>query len=415
MWKHTTAKVDRRVMIVRVMALVVVVFVLMLAAFLYGRSQSVAGLPEEDRKSVALFAEALNTVRKDYVDQKTIDPNEETYGAIKGMIDSLGDKGHTRFLTPDEVEKSREVISSTYVGIGVRLDDKDKDKVVIKAPMDGSPAEEAGIQSGDVLIAVDGESVKDKDFEEVGNEVRGPEGTSVDLTMLRDDEEKEFTVERAKLEVPTASWSIIPGTDVAHLRLSSFSENSAAKLKEAISGAQGDGAERFVLDLRDNPGGLVEQATEVAGQFLPAGDVAYIRRDADDNEEETMVPDDNEPLDAPLVVLVNKGTTSSAEILAGALRDNERAKVIGETTFGTGTVLDEFPLSDGSSILLGIAEWLTPSGDSIRGSGIEPDIEVKLEEDQEPRTPDETEGLTQEEIFKEDAQLERAFETLQEE
>jgi carboxyl-terminal processing protease len=415
MWKHTTAKVDRRVMIVRVMALVVVVLVLMLAAFLYGRSQSVAGLPEEDRKSVALFAEALNTVRKDYVDQKTIDPNEETYGAIKGMIDSLGDKGHTRFLTPDEVEKSREVISSTYVGIGVRLDDKDKDKVVIKAPMDGSPAEEAGIQSGDVLIAVDGESVKDKDFEEVGNEVRGPEGTSVDLTMLRDDEEKEFTVERSKLEVPTASWSIIPGTDVAHLRLSSFSENSAAKLKEAISGAQGDGAERFVLDLRDNPGGLVEQATEVAGQFLPAGDVAYIRRDADDNKEETTVPDDNEPLDAPLVVLVNKGTSSSAEILAGALRDNERAKVIGETTFGTGTVLDEFPLSDGSSILLGIAEWLTPSGDSIRGSGIEPDIEAKLEEDQEPRTPDETEGLTQEEIFKEDAQLERAFEVLQEE
>jgi carboxyl-terminal processing protease len=404
MWKHTTAKVDRRAMIVRVIALVVVVLVLMLASFLYGRSQS-----------VALFAEALSAVQKNYVDQKAIDPDEETYGAIKGMIDSLGDKGHTRFLTPEEVEKSREAISSTYVGIGVRLDDKDKDKVVIKAPMDGSPAEKAGIQSGDVLIAVDGESVKDKDFEEVGNEVRGPEGTSVDLTMLRDDEEKEFTVERAKLEVPTASWSIIPGTDVALLRLSSFSENSASKLKEAISGAQGAGAKRFVLDLRDNPGGLVEQATEVSGQFLPAGDVAYIRRDADDNEEETTVPDDNEPLDAPLVVLVNKGTSSSAEIVAGALRDNERAKVIGETTFGTGTVLDEFPLSDGSSILLGIAEWLTPNGDSIRGSGIEPDIEVKLEEDKEPRTPDETEGLTQEEIFKEDAQLERAFETLQEE
>ncbi|HEV8044559.1 MAG TPA: S41 family peptidase, partial [Rubrobacter sp.] len=201
---------------------------------------------------------------------------------------------------------------------------------------------------------------------------------------------------------------------IAHLRLSSFSENSASKLEGSISEAREAGAERFIFDLRENPGGLVSQAAEVAAQFLPAGDVVYIRRDADGNEEETAVPEDNEPLDAPLVVLVNEGSSSSAEIVAGAMRDNGRAEVVGETTFGTGTVLDEFTLSDGSAILLGIAEWLTPSGDSIRGSGIEPDIEVELEEEQEPRTPDETEGLTQEEIFEEDAQLERAFEVLQE-
>jgi len=158
----------------------------------------------------------------------------------------------------------------------------------------------------------------------------------------------------------------------------------------------------------------VEQAEEAAAQFLPAGSPIYVRRDAR-GEEETTVPEGNEPLDAPLVVLVDKGSSSSAEIMAGALRDNGRAKVVGETTFGTGTVLDEYPLSDGSAMLLAVAEWLTPNGDSIRGSGIEPDVEVELGEDQEPRTPDETKDLTREEIFAEDTQLERAFEMLQEE
>ena len=401
-------------MIVRVMALVLVMLVLMLAAYLYGLSRSPAGITEEDKESVALFVEALRAVQDDYVDQEVVDPEEQTYGAIKGMIDSLGDEGHTRFLSPEEVEKSREAVSSTYVGIGVRLEEKD-DEIVVKASMDGSPAEETGIQSGDVLVAVDGESIKGEEFEEIGQKIRGPEETYVDLTVLRDEEEREFTVERAELEMPVSSWGLIPGTDMAHLRLSTFSENSAEKLEGEIVEAQSAGAERFVLDLRDNPGGLVEQAEEVAALFLPAGSSVYIRKDADGSEEETSVPEDNEPLEAPLVVLVNEGSSSSAEIVAGALRDNGRAQVVGETTFGTGTVLSEYPLSDGSAILLGVAEWLTPSGDSIRGSGIEPDVEVELEEDQEPNTPNETEGLTREEIFEEDAQLERAFEILRQE
>ena len=397
------------------MALVLVMLVLMLAAYLYGLSQSPAGISEADRENVALYVEAMRAVQDDYVDQEAVDPQEQTYGAIKGMIDSLGDEGHTRFLSPDEAEKSREAVSSTYVGIGIRIDEDEDGEIVVQAPMDGSPAEDAGVESGDVLVAVDGESVSGEELEEIGQKVRGPEGTYTDLTVLRDEEEREFTVERAELEVPVSSWSLIPGTDVAHLRLSSFSENSAEKLEGAIAEAQSAGAERFVLDLRDNPGGLVEQAEEVAALFLPAGSGVYVRRDADGNEEETNVPEDNEPLYAPLVVLVNEGSSSSAEIVAGALRDEGRAQAVGETTFGTGTVLSEYSLSDGSAILLGVAEWLTPNGDSIRGSGIEPDVEVELEEEQEPRAPNETEGLTRGEVFEEDAQLERAFEILQEE
>jgi carboxyl-terminal processing protease len=414
MWKDTTDKLDRRVVLVRVLSLLVVMLTLMLAAYLYGRSQSPVGISAENREGVVLYAEALKVVEDDYVGQEEIDPQEQTYGAIEGMLDSLGDEGHTRFLSPEEAEKSREALSSTYVGIGIRLDERDGEAVVM-APADGSPAEEAGIESGDVIVAVDGENVKEEDTEEIGGRIRGPEGTTVDLTMLRDDEEElEFSVERAELEVPVASWNLIPGTDVAHLRLATFSENSAEKLEGAVAAAREAGAQSFVLDLRSNPGGLVEQAEEVAAQLLPAGSPIYVRRDAV-GEEETTVPEGSEPLGAPLVVLVDEGSSSSAEIVAGALRDSGRAEVIGETTFGTGTVLDEYLLSDGSAMLLAVAEWLTPNGDSIRGSGIEPDIEVELEEDQEPRTPDETKDLTREEIFAEDAQLERAFEVLREE
>src|SRR5215213_11883931 len=163
MWNATTNKLERRVVLVRVLALLVVVLTLMLAAYLYGRSQSPAGISAENREGVALYAEALKVVEDDYVGQEELDPEEQTYGAIEGMIDSLGDEGHTRFLTPEEAEKNREVISSTYVGVGIRLENKD-DEIVVVAPVDSSPAEEAGIESGDVLIAVDEESVRDEDL-----------------------------------------------------------------------------------------------------------------------------------------------------------------------------------------------------------------------------------------------------------
>ena len=414
MWKDTTTKLDRRHALVRRIALVLVVLVLVLAAYLYGRSQSLAGVSEEDLEGVALYVEALGAVRVDYVDQEALDPTEQSYGAIKGMIDSLGDEGHTRFMTPEEIEEHREGNAGRYVGIGVNIEEKD-DEIVISSPMDGSPAEEAGLKSGDVLVAVDAQSVQREEAREVADRVRGPEGSWVDLTVLRDEEEREFSIKRAELDEPTVRWNPILGTDVAHLRLASFSENSAAKFEGAIAEAREAGAERFVLDIRDNQGGWLEETEKIAAQFLPAGSGIYIRKDAEGNEEEMSIPNDNEPLNVPLVVLINEGTASSAEILAGALRDNDRAELVGETTFGTGTFLHEYPLSDGSAILLGIAEWLTPSGNFIRESGIEPDIEAELGEDQDPWSPDEVEGLSVEEIFAEDAQLERAFEVLQSE
>jgi carboxyl-terminal processing protease len=411
-WKSTAKRYERRRVVTWVLLIVVLLLATALGAYAYGRSQSPAALEEQDRASLTLYAEALDTVREDYVDQEAIDSKKQTYGAIEGMLDTLGDEGHTRFLTPEEREQNREGLSGTYVGIGIQLEEE-AGEVVVAAPIEGSPAERAGIEAGDVLVAVDGESVRGEEVAQVAEKVRGPEGTRVELTVLRGGEEREFDLERAEIESPVASWTMIPSSDVAFVRLASFSDTSAEKLAQSFEEAQAAGARRFVLDLRDNPGGRLDQAVRMSGNFLEAGSVVYVREDASGEREEVEVEDGTEPIDAPMAVLVNEGTASSAEILAGALRDNERATVMGETTFGTGTVLSEFVLRDGSAILLGVAEWLTPDGDFIRETGIEPDVEVALAEDAEPLTPSEARDLSREEILDRDAQLSRAFENLQ--
>ena len=413
MWKNTVKEHGRRRAVAWLLALVMLLAATALGSYLYGRSQSPATLGKQDRESLALYAQALDIVRDDYVDRGAIDPEQQTYGAIEGMLDSLGDEGHTRFLTPEEREQNLEGLSGTYVGIGVQLQDEN-DEIVVAAPIEGSPADEAGVEAGDVVVAVDGESVRGEDISEVVRKVKGPEGSMVELTILREGEERVFDLERAEIKAPVASWALIPGSDVAHVRLSSFSNDSATELRDAFEEARVAGAHSFVLDLRNNPGGRLDQAVQIAGDFLKPGSVVYIRQEASGEREKIEVEDGAGPIGMPLAVLVNGGSASSSEILAGALRDNDRATVIGETTFGTGTVLSEFTLRDGSAILLGTAEWLTPDGDFIRETGILPDVEVALEEDAEPLTPSEVRGLSKEEILKKDAQLRRAFEELKE-
>ena len=414
MWRNTHKERDRwRGTAARLLVFGVVLAATALGAFFVGRSQSPASLAEEDRESLALYAEALDTVREDYVDQEALDPKKQTYGAIEGMLDTLGDEGHTRFLTPEEREQNEEGLSGTYVGIGVQLE-AERDDVVVAAPIEGSPADRAGIRPGDVLVAVNGESVRGRDVSEIVERVKGPEGTSVRLTVMRGGEQQRFDLRRAEIRSPVVSWAPIGDTDVAHVYLSSFSDDSAEELRKAFEEARSAGARRFVLDLRNNPGGRLDQAVEMAGFFLDPGSVVYLREEASGGREEIRVSEDGDAgiIDAPLAVLVNEGSASSSEILAGALRDNERATVVGERTFGTGTVLSEFVLRDGSSILLGVAEWLTPNGDFIRGPGISPDEKVSLDEGTEPLTPGEVRDLPREEALQRDAQLRSAFENL---
>jgi carboxyl-terminal processing protease len=381
-------------------------------AYMFGRSQSPASLEVEDRKSLALYAEALDTVRDDYVDQGAIDSKKQTYGAIEGMLKTLGDEGHTRFLTPEERKQNEQDLSGSYEGIGIEIVNKG-DKIVVVTPIEGSPADRAGFESGDVLVAVNGKSVQDDELSEVIRKIKGPEGTRVEVTVRRGQKERKFDLQRAEIKVPIVSWAMIPDTDVAYVFLSSFSDTSAEELRKAFEEARAAGARRYILDLRDNPGGRLDQAVEMAGYFLKPDSVVYIRKEASGEREEIKVQGDPESTDAPLAVLVNEGSASSAEILAGALRDNGRATVIGETTFGTGTVLSEFVLRDGSSILLGVAEWLTPDGDFIRDTGITPDVKVPLEEGTDPLTPDDVSDLSRDEVLEKDAQLREAYEKVE--
>jgi carboxyl-terminal processing protease len=263
------------------------------------------------------------------------------------------------------------------------------------------------------VVAVDGEHVEDLELPEISERIRGEEGSRVEITFRRDGEERRLTLERSEIDVSAASWNMIPDTRTAHVRLSSFSAESAEELEETLGEARDAGAERFVLDLRNNPGGRLDQAVESASLFLEPDSVAYIRQDAE-GEREKIRTSGGGAVEAPMTVLTNGGTASSAEILAGALRDNGRARLIGTTTFGTGTVLQPYELDDGSELLLGIAEWLTPDGDFIRENGIEPGFVVELSEDQEHLYPDDENGLSREKILSRDAQLERAVELVRE-
>ncbi|MDQ3360203.1 MAG: S41 family peptidase [Actinomycetota bacterium] len=411
MWRNSNKKGGRRGGTLRLLVFVGILVATAAGAFYAGRSQSPAALQERDRESLELYAEALDVVRDDYVDQGAIDPEKLTYGAIEGMLDTLGDEGHTRFLTPEEREQNQEGLSGTYVGIGVQLEAREDD-VVVTAPIEGSPAEEAGVESGDVVVGVDGRSVRDEEISGIVSRVKGPEGTRVKLTVSRNGNERVFDLRREEIDSPVVTWARVPGTDVAHVLLSSFSDDSAEELRAAFGEAREAGARRFILDLRDNPGGRLDQAVEVAGFFLEPDSIAYVRKDASGGREEIGVEGEPGLTDAPLVVLVNDGSASSSEIVAGALRDNDRATVVGQTTFGTGTVLSEFELDDGSSILLGVAEWLTPDGDFIRETGIEPDVKVPQEEGDETVSPTDLREISREEAFERDAQLRAAFEEL---
>ena len=360
-----------------------------------------------------IFWQAWNIVHRDFVDQDALDITELTYGAIRGMVAALGDEGHTTFLTPEEVARHRSDSSGEYTGIGASIGMEDGLPVIV-APFDGSPAEEAGIEAGDIIIEVDDEDVTAWPLNDVVEHIRGEAGTAVELTVLRPDEGKslEIAITRGEIDSPTATWAMLPGTPVALIRLSQFSADATDELTTAIREAQVAGATSLIMDVRNNPGGLLEQAVRVTSQFLKGGNVMQ-QEDAAGKRKVFPVKRGGLATDIPMVVLVNRGSASSSEIFAGAMQDHERATVVGETTFGTGTVLQPFPLNDGSVLMLGTSQWLTADGRLIRKQGVEPDVMVEMSIGTQWLSPGVAEDLTVEELLKsEDAQVLKALELL---
>ena len=373
-----------------------------------------ANVPPDAKAELPLLYQAWNLVEQHYVDRSALDQTQLTYGAIRGMLEALGDTGHTDFLTPQEAANLSSSLAGTYVGIGVVLSIR-QDGPAIARVFEGSPAQQAGLRDGDLIVAVDGHDVTTASLDTLQTLIRGPEGTSVTLTIQRsgDAAARSIPVKRAKVDIPNVSWTAVPGhPDVAFVRLEEFASGSGKELIDALKAARAAGATAVVFDLRGNPGGYVNEAVTVASQFLSGGDV-YLQRDADGKETEAKVETGGIATSMPLVVLVDENSASAAEIVGGAIQDAGRAKIVGATTFGTGTVLGQYKLDDGSEVRIGVAEWLTPHGHQIWHNGIKPDVPVALDAGATELTPDDVRSMSAADLAgSKDAQLLKALELL---
>ncbi len=328
------------------------------------------------------FWEAWDLVHEYYVDQP-VDDVELMRGAIRGMMDAVGDP-YTTYMDPQEVEDFEAIMSGEYEGIGAWVD-VSGDYLTIIAPIPGSPAERAGLRPGDKIIAVDGEDVTGVDPEQVRLRVLGPAGTKVRLTILREPKDGgqpetfDVVITRARIKI-TSVESTMMDNGIAYVRLITFGERSADEMEKAIEDLMAQHPRAFILDLRNNGGGYLDTAIEVASFFLPEDAVVLYEKYGDGSMDTWKTVRSPLVPDLPMVVLVNEGTASASEVVSGALRDHDRAVLVGEHTFGKGSVQRLFPLSDGGMARITVAYWLTPEKHLIHGEGLEPDYVVPLDE-----------------------------------
>ncbi|PIZ76813.1 MAG: S41 family peptidase [Parcubacteria group bacterium CG_4_10_14_0_2_um_filter_7_35_8] len=371
---------------------IIIIAVLLIASTFFG---FYAGQQEGERKAVnqffsqgagenasnldfTLFWETWQTLKEKFIDKTKFDNQKMLYGAISGVVNSLKDP-YTVFMDPEESKRFFEDVSGKFEGVGMEIGQK-KGQLQIISPLEGTPAQKAGLRAGDKIIKIDGIFANELTIDDAVGKIRGDKGTEITLTIFREgwNDTKEFKIVRDVIMVPSLKWEI-KNDNIAYIKLYQFSEEAGYDFKKASLEILKSPAKRIILDLRNNPGGYLEISKEIASLFLKKGSVVAIEDFGGKTESKKYIADGNDIFsEFPIVVLINQGSASASEILAGALRDNRQIKLIGETSFGKGSVQEIKNLNNGSSLKVTVAKWLTPKGESISDHGLVPDIEIEI-------------------------------------
>lgn len=361
---------------IKIIALSLFLVTALALSFTAGCTLGASTSPDEIDLGLDVVNEAWDIIFQDYIDRDKLEGSTLSGAAIKGMIEALDDP-YTSYLDAQKHHLSRSSLEGKFEGIGAYVGMKDEQLVII-APIGDSPAARAGIRAGDIILEVDGSSTAGMSLEEAVLHIRGPEGTPVRLLVLHEGEAEpeEIEIIRAEIEVPTVLLEM--REDIAYININHFSERTAEELSPLLEGLDGQGASGIILDLRSNPGGLLDEVVDVAGYFLEEGVVVHVV-DNQGEQRSLSVKPDGITTDLPLVVLVDSHSASGSEVLAGALQDHARAAIAGTVTFGKGSVNTLHQLKDGSGLYITTARWLTPDQRLIEGEGIVPDYELELE------------------------------------
>jgi len=335
-------------------------------------------LGQAEAADFSLFWNAWHIIQEKYAAKNSLNYQDMVFGAISGMVKSLGDP-YTVFMNPEDTKRFKDDISGSFEGVGMEVGIRNRDLQVI-SPLEGTPAKAAGLRPGDLIVRIDDIPTRDLTLEEAVSLIRGPRGVDVVLTILRDDwtESREFSITRAVIKIPSLKWEILEG-NVAYIQLFHFSEPAGRAFSVAANKILVSSAERMILDLRNNPGGFLEVAVDIAGWFLEKDQLVVTEDFGEEGKERTYKAKGSGRLGSyPLVVLLNQGSASASEILAGALRDHKGVLIVGEKSFGKGSVQELESLAGDVSLKVTVANWLTPNGSHITDVGLEPDVKVEM-------------------------------------
>lgn len=326
------------------------------------------------------FWTVWNLLHSRYVDNDELDTQNLIYGAIDGLVKAVGDP-YTVFLKPKESEEFNQQISGSFSGIGIEIGLRDNILTVI-APIKNTPAARAGLLAGDKILKIDDKMTEGMKLDEAVSLIRGPKGTRVKLTIFREKakETKDVAITRDVIKIPTVDWKLLD-ENVAYLEILTFNKNVDLEFKKAAQEIIESEADKIILDLRNDPGGLLDSAINIAGYFLDADKIVTIEKFGDGRENQFRTQPNGQLKNYPVIVLINKGSASASEILAGALKDNRGVLIVGENSFGKGSVQEMAELPQKASLKITIAKWLTPSGRSIDENGIKPDVEIQRTEE----------------------------------